>query len=209
MISIAERLREAGVAPVIRTASEATARRAVELLRDEGFSLFEITLTTPGALSLIADLAQDPSLCIGVGTVLAPDEARAAIDSGASFVIAPGHVPGLVAACANTAPVALGAATPSEVMQAMREGADFVKIFPARQLGGPGFLRALRSVFPDLALMPTGGIDPDDIGAYIEAGAACLGMGGNLVSERALAAGEDDVIRQAARAVRSAIAAAR
>lgn len=203
---IEARLRAARVAPVIRTGSEATARRAIELLREEGFDLFEVTLTTPGALEIIAELAREPALCIGVGTVLDIAQGEAALAAGASFVVSPAFVPGLAALGreANT-PVALGAATPTEALRAHEDGAAFVKIFPAAQLGGAGFVKALRSVFPMIPIMPTGGINPGDISAYFDAGAVCIGMGGNLVNEKALNAGEDDVIREAARAVRAGL----
>lgn len=203
---IEARLRAARVAPVIRTGSEATARKAIALLREEGFDLFEVTLTTPGALSIIADLAQEPDLCIGVGTVLTPAQGEAAIAAGASFIVSPAFVPGLVelGAAAGT-PVALGAATPTEALRAHEAGAAFVKIFPAQQLGGPGFIKALRSVFPMISIMPTGGINPGNMADYFDAGAVCIGMGGNLVNEKALLAGEDMLIREAARSVQAGL----
>lgn len=208
MTDIAARLTSARVAPVIRTGDEASARRAVAVLAEEGFDLFEITLTTPGAMSIIRDLAADPALCIGVGTVLSADQGAAACDAGAAFVVSPAFIPGLDAVCRDRgAPMALGAATPTEALRAHEAGADFIKVFPAAQLGGPGFVKALKSVYPTFSIMPTGGINPSDIAAYLGAGADCLGMGGNLVNQAALRAGDDAVIRQAARAVRAEIAA--
>ncbi|MEM6357652.1 MAG: bifunctional 4-hydroxy-2-oxoglutarate aldolase/2-dehydro-3-deoxy-phosphogluconate aldolase [Pseudomonadota bacterium] len=205
MSDIAAVLKTARVAPVVRTATEAAARRGVALLAEEGFELFEITLTTPGAMEIIRDLARDPALTVGVGTVLTADEGRAALDAGASFIVSPAFVPGLVAA-GGGAPVALGAATPTEALRAHEEGAAFVKVFPAAQLGGPGFVKALRSVYPMIAIMPTGGIEADDLAGYFAAGAVCCGMGGKLVSDAALQAGDDDAIREAARAVKAALA---
>jgi len=210
MSDIGERLVSAGVVPVIRTGTEALARRAVDLLADEGFRLFEITLTTPGALSIIADLSSNAALLIGVGTVRTAEQGAEAVEAGASFVVSPAFVPGLSVVCHQAGvPMALGAATPTEVLRAHEDGADFVKIFPARQLGGPGFLKVVRSIYPDIALMPTGGIEPADIKPYLQAGAVCLGMGGKLVNEAALAAGDDVAIRAAAREVRAELAAAR
>ena len=207
MTDIVARLRASGVAPVIRTSTETTARRAVQLLRPEGFDLFEITMTTPGALDIIRDLAEEPELCIGAGTVLSPDQGRAAIAAGARFVVSPAFVEGLagLAKGSGTA-LALGAATPTEALGAHEAGADFVKVFPASQLGGPGFVKALRSVYPQMAFMPTGGINPADLPAYFAAGAVCVGMGGNLVNDAALESGDDHVIREAAAAVRTAMA---
>lgn len=206
--TIAERLKAAIVAPVIRTSTEASARRAVEVLTDEGFTLFEMTLTTPGALALVRELAAMPDITVGLGTILTREHGVAALEAGADFAVSPAFVPGLAELCkqANT-PVALGAATPTEALRAHEAGADFVKVFPASQLGGAGFVKALRSVYPMIEIMPTGGINPPDIAKYIDAGAACLGMGGNLVNDAALAAGNDEVIRTAARAVRAEIKA--
>ena len=208
MNAIVDRLKSARVAPVIRTSTEALARQVVEILREEGFDLFEITLTTPGAIAIIRDLAADPSLCIGAGTITRAEQGRDVAEAGAGFVVSPAFVPGLAEICSEAGtPLALGAATPSEALRAHEQGAAFVKLFPAAQLGGPGFVKALRSVFPAFTFMPTGGIGPDDIPAYLSAGAACLGMGGNLVNEAALRDGNDHVIRDAARAVQAAIRA--
>lgn len=207
MSDIADKLKSARVAPVVRTSTEAAARRAVDLLVEEGFDLFEITLTTPGALDIIKDLARQQALTIGVGTVLNTTQGRQAIDAGASFVVSPAFVPGLseLGAEAGT-PVALGAATPTEALRAHEAGAAFVKVFPAAQLGGPGFVKALRSVYPMIEIMPTGGIEATDLATYFSAGAVCCGMGGKLVSDAALTAGDDDTIRTAARAVQAALA---
>ncbi len=206
MQDIAEKLRAARVAPVIRTSTEAAARHGVKLLAEQGFTLFEITLTTPGALSIIADLAREPAFCIGAGTVLDLTMAEKVIDAGAAFVVSPVAVPGLVAATHKAGvAAAMGAATPAEIWQAHQDGSDFVKIFPARQLGGPAYLKAVKSVFPDIALMPTGGVEPGEMNSYFQAGAACLGMGGKLVNDAALQAGDDEAIRTAAREVRAGL----
>ena len=206
MEQIIDRLKASRVAPVIRTFSEDLARRVVVILREEGFDLFEITLTTPGAVQIIRELAAEPDLCIGAGTVLSAEQGQQVAEAGASFVVSPAFIPGLGAVCrAAGTPMALGAATPTEALRAHEEGAAFVKLFPAAQLGGPGFVKALRSVYPDFTFMPTGGIGPADIPAYLSAGAACLGMGGNLVNEAALREGNDGTIREAARAVQATL----
>ena len=205
-MDITAKLIAARVAPVIRTSTEAAARRGVELLADEGFALFEITLTTPGAMEVIADLAKDPDLTVGVGTVLNVDQGKAAIDAGASFVVSPAFIPGLSeTGAASGVPVALGAATPTEALRANEAGAAFVKVFPAAQLGGPGFIKALKSVYPMIDIMPTGGIEAGNLADYFAAGAACVGMGGKLVSDAALVAKDDEAIRAAARTVKAAL----
>ncbi|MEM7524562.1 MAG: 2-dehydro-3-deoxyphosphogluconate aldolase, partial [Pseudomonadota bacterium] len=155
----------------------------------------------------IRDLAADPALLIGVGTALSAADGEAAIEAGAEFVVSPAFIPGLGVVCAEAGvPLALGAATPSEALRAHEDGAAFVKVFPAKQLGGPGFVKALRSVFPQVSIMPTGGIGPGDIAAYFDAGAVAVGMGGDLVSDKALTTGADDVVRTAAKAVRAEVA---
>ena len=205
-MDITANLISARVAPVIRTSTEAAARRGVELLADEGFALFEITLTTPGAMEVIADLAKDPDLTVGVGTVLNVDQGKAAIYAGASFVVSPAFIPGLSeTGAASGVPVALGAATPTEALRANEAGAAFVKVFPAAQLGGPGFIKALKSVYPMIDIMPTGGIEAGNLADYFAAGAACVGMGGKLVSDAALVAKDDEAIRAAARTVKAAL----
>lgn len=205
-MDITAKLISARVAPVIRTSTEDAARRAVALLAEEGFDLFEITLTTPGAMAVIADLAKDTALTIGVGTVLTADQGKAAIDAGASFVVSPAFIPGLSeTGQAAGVPVALGAATPTEALRAHEAGAAFVKVFPAAQLGGPGFVKALKSVYPMIDIMPTGGIEAGNLADYYAAGTACVGMGGKLVSDAALIAKDDEAIRAAARTVKAAL----
>ena len=201
-----EIMERARVVPVIRTGSEATARRAVDVLARAGFSIFELTMTTPGAISIVADLAGDPDRLVGAGTVMTAAEAEDCIDAGARFIVSPAVRREVADVCrARQVEVFLGAATPTEVATAHELGAAAVKLFPAAQLGGPGFVRAVRSVFPGIALMPTGGIGTGDIAAYLDAGAVCVGMGGRLVDERALVAGDDAAILAAARAVRAVL----
>ena len=201
-----EIMERARVVPVIRTGSEATARRAVDVLARAGFSIFELTMTTPGAISIVADLAGDPDRLVGAGTVMTAAEAEDCIDAGARFIVSPAVRREVADVCrARQVEVFLGAATPTEVATAHELGAAAVKLFPAAQLGGPGFVRAVRSVFPGIALMPTGGIGTGDIAAYLDAGAVCVGMGGRLVDERALAAGDDAAILAAARDVRAVL----
>jgi 2-dehydro-3-deoxyphosphogluconate aldolase/(4S)-4-hydroxy-2-oxoglutarate aldolase len=199
-----EIMERARVVPVIRTRAEASARRAVDVLARAGFAIFELTMTTPGAISIVADLAGDPDRLVGAGTVMTAAEAEDCIDAGARFIVSPAVRREVADVCrAREVEVFLGAATPTEVAAAHELGAAAVKLFPAAQLGGPGFVRAVKSVFPGIALMPTGGIATGDIAAYLDAGAICVGMGGRLVDERALAAGDDAAILAAARDVRA------
>src|ERR1700688_2437741 len=156
-MSLIERLRAAKVVPVVRMRSAAHAETAVAWLRGAGIRIFEITMTIPGAVALIARLASDTDLLIGAGTVPDAATARVCLEAGARFVVAPWVDPTLSQPCRQAdAALMLGALTPTEVRAALAAGADVVKIFPASSVGGPAHIRALRSVFPDVAFCPTG-----------------------------------------------------
>ena len=195
-------LRAARVVPVIRTRSAALAATGVQWLREAGLAVFEITMTIPDAPALIRELAADPGLLIGAGTVADARSAEACLAAGARFIVAPWVDPALAAPCrAAGATLLLGAMTPTEVRAALAAGADAVKIFPASSAGGPGHIKALASVFPGVAFCPTGGVEPGNVAAYLAAGAAFVGMGGRLVDEARIAAGDRAAIAEAARAV--------
>ncbi len=196
------RLRAARVVPVVLMSRTANAARAVGWLRATGLGVFEITMTVPGAVDLIAQLARDPALLVGAGTVPDAAAARACRAAGARFIVAPWVDAALAAPCREAgAALMLGALTPTEVRAALAAGADVVKIFPASSAGGPAHIRALASVFPDVAFCPTGGIAPGQVADYLAAGAAFVGIGGALVDEKAAAAGDQAAITAAARAV--------
>jgi 2-dehydro-3-deoxyphosphogluconate aldolase/(4S)-4-hydroxy-2-oxoglutarate aldolase len=199
------RLVEARVVPVVRTRSHEAARTAVAWLREAGFTTFEITLTVPNATALIAELARDPALLVGAGTVRTAAEAYACGEAGARFIVCPWNEPEIVPAGRRFgALVMLGALTPDEVVEALEGFADVVKIFPAASMGGPAHLRALRSVFPDVPFCPTGGVDASNLRAYLDAGAAFVGIGGGLVDEALIAAGDKAALQEAARAALAA-----
>ena len=191
------------VIPVVRTHSTANAARAVDWLRAAGLRIFEITMTVPDAPDLIRSLAADPDLLVGAGTVPDMETARRCLDAGARFLVAPWVDPDLAAPCREAnAVLMLGAVTPTEVRAALRAGANVVKVFPAASAGGPAHIRALASVLPQVAFCPTGGVDPGNFAAYLAAGAAFVGMGGALVDEKRIAAGDRAAITAAAEAVR-------
>jgi 2-dehydro-3-deoxyphosphogluconate aldolase/(4S)-4-hydroxy-2-oxoglutarate aldolase len=195
-------LRTARVVPVVRTHEARHAATAVQWMRDAGLHIFELTMTIPDAPALIRELAADPSLLIGAGTV--PDRATAetCLAAGARFIVAPWIDASLADASRQAdAVLMLGALTPTEVRAALAAGADVVKVFPASSVGGPGHIRALRSVFPGVAFCPTGGVDPANASAYLAAGAAVVGMGGGLVDEARIAAGDRAAIEAAAQQV--------
>jgi 2-dehydro-3-deoxyphosphogluconate aldolase/(4S)-4-hydroxy-2-oxoglutarate aldolase len=201
-IALIQTLRQARVVPVVRMSGAGNAATAIGWLRAAGLRIFEITMTIPGAVELIAELSRDPDLIVGAGTV--PDAAtcRSCLDAGARFVVAPWVDPALSEPCRQAgAALMLGALTPTEVRAALAAGADAVKIFPASSVGGPGHIKALASVFPGVAFCPTGGVEPGNVASYLAAGAAFVGIGGALVDEKRVAAGDRAAIEAAARAV--------
>ena len=200
--ALLDRLRAVRVVPVVRTHSAAHAATGIGWLRAAGLTVFEITMTIPDAPALIRDLARDPALLVGAGTVPDAATAQACLVAGARFIVAPWVDPALVAPCREAgALLMLGAVTPTEVRAARAAGADVVKIFPAASAGGPGHIKALASVFPGVPFCPTGGVEPGNVAAYLAAGAAFVGMGGNLVDEKRIAAGDRAAIMAAAQQV--------
>ena len=148
-----------------------------------GIELVEVTLDTPGALDAV-ERGRRSGWSIGVGTVLEPDQVDRSVDAGAAFVVSPGVVPGVVERALELGvDVVPGAFTPTEVIRAHAMGVSAVKLFPA-SLGGPSYLRALLGPLADVPLVPTGGIAIQEVSAYLDAGAACVGLGGALAGER-------------------------
>jgi len=181
------------VVPVLRLPSAKLTERAAECLLDAGFTAIEITLTTPGALELIARLRE--RCVVGAGTVLDLAAARRCLDAGAQFLVSPCLVDGLAeAAHAAQRAALIGGYTPTEILAARRAGADIVKVFPAAS-GGPAHLAALHSVYPDLKLCPTGGVTAENMGEYFQAGAALVGVGNAIVPIEPLRRDERDVVR--------------
>jgi 2-dehydro-3-deoxyphosphogluconate aldolase / (4S)-4-hydroxy-2-oxoglutarate aldolase len=193
-------LRQARVIPVVRTSTAALASTAVAWLREAGFTIFEITMTIPDAPALIRELAAEPGLLVGAGTVPDAAGAEACLSAGARFLVTPWVDPAIVPPCrAAGACAMLGAVTPTEVRAAIAAGADVVKIFPAGSVGGPGHVKSLRAVFPEVVFCPTGGVDATNAPAFLAAGAAFVGMGGRLVDEQLIAAGRREAVQAAAR----------
>ncbi|MGX9965274.1 bifunctional 4-hydroxy-2-oxoglutarate aldolase/2-dehydro-3-deoxy-phosphogluconate aldolase [Roseomonas sp. F4] len=195
-------LRAARVIPVVRTTDARLAALAVEWLRGAGLTIFEITMTVPNAPGLIRALSADPALIIGAGTVPDRAAAEACLAAGARFLVSPWVDPAVAEAARGAGAASmLGAMTPTEVRAALAAGADVVKVFPASSAGGPPHIKALRSVFPDVAFCPTGGVDARNAPDYLAAGAAFVGIGGKLVDEALLARGDRAAIEAAARDV--------
>lgn len=196
-------MRSAGVFAVLRAPSSQAAESAIEALVRGGVVGIEVTYSTPGAVAVIASARgrYGDRIVLGAGTLTRPEQAAEAYRAGASFLVSPGTRPELATAMSATGAVtALGALTPSEVMQATELGADIVKIFPAA-LGGPSYLKALRGPFPDLSLMPTGGVSAENVTEWVAAGAAAVGAGSELCSASAMANERWDEITERATAL--------
>jgi 2-dehydro-3-deoxyphosphogluconate aldolase/(4S)-4-hydroxy-2-oxoglutarate aldolase len=190
-----------GILPSVRVSSEEHARFAAETVYAAGIPVVEITLTVPGALNVVRDLAKRyPDLAIGAGTVLDADLARQAIDAGARFLTCPGFVPEMVA-YANKADVVVfpGALTPTEVIAAWKAGSDFVKIFPLAPVGGVQYVRALKVPLPQIPLIATGGVNQLTAFDFILAGASAIGVGKELLPKESLELRQEQRIHELAR----------
>ncbi|HEV8395754.1 MAG TPA: bifunctional 4-hydroxy-2-oxoglutarate aldolase/2-dehydro-3-deoxy-phosphogluconate aldolase [Vicinamibacterales bacterium] len=209
--AVARDLEQAGVIAVIRLEHGSELRAVADALLEGGIRALEVTMTVPGAVSLIETLAAalPSSAIVGAGTVLDAATARQVIDAGARFVVSPVFRPLLIAAChEGGVPAMPGCFTPTEILDAWDAGADLVKVFPATSLG-PGFIKDIRGPLPQLRLIPTGGVTRDNAGDWIRAGAVAIGVGSALVDRTAVAARRFDQIRAAARGFVEAVQAAR
>ncbi len=201
----------AGVVAVIRLRDASALRAVVDALAEGGVRALEVTMTVPGAIRLIGELAPalPPDVLLGAGTVLDAATARAAVDAGARFVVSPVFRPEVLAACHEAGAAAMpGCFSPTEILTAWEAGADVVKVFPATALG-PGYFRDLRGPFPQLRLMPTGGVSLANAGEWIRAGAVAIGVGTALVDAEAVGARRFGEITESARQFVAAVAAAR
>ena len=183
-------LREVGIIPIIRASSADAVVPVAEALLHAGLPICEITLTIPNAIDAIGAVAKRFSgkLLLGAGTVTDAGMCKRAVDAGAEFIVTPCLVAEVIEA-AHRADVAVlpGALTPGEVFEAFRLGGDMVKVFPAQSVGGAAYLRALRGPFPDIPLVPTGGVTLENLAELFQAGAAAVGVGTELISKDALA----------------------
>jgi 2-dehydro-3-deoxyphosphogluconate aldolase / (4S)-4-hydroxy-2-oxoglutarate aldolase len=186
--AVRKRIEEVGIVPVIRAHSRDEAWFAAEAIQHAGISIVEITMTVPGALDVISDLVRtSPELLVGAGTVLNPESARRCLDAGAQFLVSPGlKLKTVEFAVKENVLIMAGALTPTEIMAASEAGADFVKIFPCANVGGASYIRALKGPFPDVPLVPTGGVNLETAAEFLRAGAAALGVGGELILKDAL-----------------------
>jgi 2-dehydro-3-deoxyphosphogluconate aldolase / (4S)-4-hydroxy-2-oxoglutarate aldolase len=186
---ILNRILAEGLMPLIRAASASDSMDVAVAIKDGGASFLEITMTVPGAIGVIKELSAHykDDFIIGAGTVLDPETARAAILAGAQFIVSPTLNFELISLAHRYSVLVIpGAMSPTEILAAWDAGADLVKVFPAGQLGGPDYIKAIKGPLPQVLLMPAGGANIDNAGAFIQAGAAAVAAGSELVDKKAV-----------------------
>lgn len=185
---VLSRIIESGVVAVIRMKDTNRLLKVIEAVRQGGVKSIEITMTVPGAVEIIRHLstAVPPDVLIGAGTVVDEVTANQVIDAGATFVVGPVLNLGVISLCRRRdVAVMPGCYTPTEILTAWNAGADIIKVFPATSLG-PKYFKDLRGPFPDIRLMPTGGVTIDNVGEWITAGACAVGVGSDLLDKKAI-----------------------
>lgn len=203
---------DVGIVPVVRGASPEQAMMAVEAVCLGGIPIVEITMTVPGAVWVIGEVvkAMGSGVLVGAGTVLDVAVARECVDAGAEFLVSPGlDLPTIEFAVREEKVMMAGALTPTEIITAWKAGSDFVKVFPCGEVGGARYIKALRGPLPQVRMVPTGGVDLSTAADFILAGAAALGVGGELVQAEALRVGRPGIITANARKFVAAVEEAR
>src|ERR1041385_1069072 len=203
---------EVGIVPVVRAASAEHAIQAVEACYKGGIRAAEITMTVPGAVRALEKVAArcGDKLMLGAGTVLDPETARICMLAGAQFFVTPSlRVSTIEMAKRYSKVICPGALTPTEVLAAWDAGADAVKVFPCGNVGGAKYIKALKGPFPQIEMVPTGGVNLETVGDFLKAGSCAVGVGGELVDNKSVTGGRFDVIEERARQYLSAIAKAR
>ena len=185
-------IRETGVIAIMRAQSSAQLIAAADAIKAGGVRVIEVTMTTPGALDVIAEATQryGDAVLFGAGSVLDAETARAAMLAGAGFIVAPTLNLDVIALCNRySIPVMPGCFTPTEMLTAWEAGADMIKLFPA-EIGGPALVKAIRAPLPQLEIVPVGGVDLNTAADFIRSGAAALGVGSSLVNQKLLDTGD-------------------
>jgi 2-dehydro-3-deoxyphosphogluconate aldolase / (4S)-4-hydroxy-2-oxoglutarate aldolase len=209
---ILQRIRDIGIIPVVRAASADEAIQVVDAIRAGGVSLLEITMTVPGAVQVIETLTKQfgDEAIVGAGTVLDPQTAGACIEAGARFIVSPALNLETIAFCReHDVAVMPGALTPTEIVTAWNAGADFVKVFPCGAMGGANYIKSLKAPLPQIELVPTGGVTLTTAASFIQAGAAAIGVGADLVDVKEIRAGQAHKVTETARAYVEAVRSAR
>ena len=205
-------IKEIGLVPVIRTSSAETAMRAVEAVLDGGIQCVEITMTVDRAIYALEQVANKhgDNVLLGAGTVLDPETARSCMLAGANFFVTPSlNLKTIEMAKRYSKAIIPGALTPTEILTAWEAGADAVKVFPCNAVGGASYIKALKGPFPQIEVVPTGGVTLETVGAFLQAGACAVGVGGELVDAKSIAAGGYQIFTERARQFVEAVKACR
>jgi len=200
--TILSTIREIGLVPVVRTASADSAFKAIEAIYAGGVLTAEITMTVPGALGVLEKLADHfgDRMLLGAGTVLDPETCRACMLAGAQFFVTPAlNFKTIEMAHRYGKPIMPGALTPTEVLAAWDAGADLVKIFPCDNVGGPKYIKALKGPFPQIEMIPTGGVSLTTAGDFLKAGASAVAVGGELVDAKTIKEGNYAIFTERAK----------
>ena len=196
------RINEVGIVPVIRATCTDFVVTAGKAILEGGISVVEVTMACGCAIEAIQQLKakMGGQLLIGGGNVLDAAEARKCLDAGAQFLTSPSFDLDTINLARDAGVVMIaGALTPTEVLHAWKAGADFVNVFPCGKVGGPGYIKSLKSAMPKVPMIPSGGVDLVTAAAFLDAGAAALGVGKELVLPIAVEKGNPAPITQAAR----------
>jgi 2-dehydro-3-deoxyphosphogluconate aldolase/(4S)-4-hydroxy-2-oxoglutarate aldolase len=206
-----KRILDAGVIAIVRLDSADRLGQVARAIKAGGADVIEFTMTTPGALDIIAASTQEfgDEVLLGAGTVLDAETARAAILAGARFIVSPTLNAATVELCHRYSVIAVpGTLTPTEILTAWEWGADLVKVFPA-SAGGPAYIKAVLAPLPQVRLVPTGGVNVQNAVDYIRAGAAAVAVGGSLVNKKFIVAGDFNALTETARGLVAAVRQAR
>jgi len=205
-------IKDVGIVPVIRTSTAEGAIRSIEAIYRGGIRAAEITMTVPGAIRALEKVADQfgDRLVLGAGTVLDPETARACMLAGAEFFVTPAlRISVIEIAQRYSKVICPGALTPTEVLTAWESGADIVKIFPCGNVGGPKYIKALRAPFPQIEMIPTGGVNLETTPEFLKAGACAVAVGGELVDAKTIQDGRYEVFEDRAKQYLAAVAKAR
>ena len=200
--AIVQQIEEIGLVPVVRASSADEAMQVIDAVRAGGVNVLEITMTVPGAVRVIEHVCDKygDDVLVGAGTVLDPETARACMLAGARFIVSPALNLDTIHICHRySVPAMPGVLTPTEVITAWSAGADLVKVFPAGSVGGASYLKNLKGPFPQVKMIPTGGVSLKTAADFIKAGASALGVGTDLVDVKAIRAGEPHVVTERAK----------
>ena len=205
-------IQDIGLVPIVRTSSAESAIKAVEAIYNGGVRAAEITMTVPGAVHALEKVADrfGGKMVLGAGTVLDPETARICMLAGAEFFVTPAlRLATIEVAKRYSKVICPGALTPTEVLTAWEAGADVVKVFPCGNVGGAKYIKALKGPFPQIEMIPTGGVNLETTPEFLKAGACAVAVGSELVDAKSVQEGRYDIIEERARQYLAVVAKAR